>query len=165
MPRKKERDNSILEALERLSQQVYILTSSYGKRANGCTVVWVARASFRPPMIAVFVHPKRFTYELLINSGAFCLNVVGKDGLELAKKMGSVSGRESDKFQGLKWRTVQSGAPVLEEGIIGFIDCKLQATFPAGDHSCLLGKVLEAQILSKEKPLNYDPTYFYGDIQ
>ncbi len=154
-------DERITKVLEKLNQHVYILTSSDGKRINGCSVVWVTRASFRPPLIAVFLHPKRFTHEIVLNSGSFCLNIVGKSGIELARKMGSVSGRDVDKFKGLKWHPAESGSPIIEEGMVGFIDCRLQATFPAGDHVCLLGKVLNAEIKSGEKPLIYRIEEFY----
>lgn len=163
MPPKKDLQEILSLISSRLNQGVFLLTSAEANHANGCPVLWVSRASFRPLLVAVFVHPKRFTYELILKSGAFCLNILARSSLELARKMGSTSGRKKDKFRGLAWHKGESGAPILDKGIIGYIDCRLQATFPAGDHVCLLGKVVDASITGKEKPLYYKAEDFYKE--
>ena len=161
MPRKKDAIEEIASVIEKLRCGLYLLASSDGKRSSCCPVAWVSRASFRPPLMAVFLHPKRYTYEIILNSKSFSLAILGRKGIELARKMGSVSGREVDKLSQVKWRKGVTGAPIIEDGSVGYIDCKLEASFPAGDHVCLLGKVIEAKISSKEKPILYDPKDFY----
>jgi len=162
VPRKKDALEELTLVLEKLPQGVYLLASSDGKRSSCCPVAWVSRASFRPPLIAVFLHPKRFTYEIILNSKSFSLAILGKKGIELAKKMGSVSGRDVDKLSQVKWHKGLTGAPIIEDGSVGYIECKLEARFPAGDHFCLLGKVVDAKISAKEKPVLYTPKDFYS---
>ncbi len=158
-----ETTNELSKVLESLKQGLYILTSADAERVNGCPVVWVSKASFRPFLMAVFVQPRLFTYELIIKSGCFCLNVLGRDGIELARKFGSVSGREVNKFEGVPYHLGKSGAPILETGIVAYIDCRLHTTFPAGDHVCLLGKIVDGASVSEEEPVLYDPRDFYSE--
>ena len=47
----------------------------------------------------------------------------------------------------------ESGAPLLG-GTLGYLDCKLINTFPAGDHDMFVGEILTGQ-LGEGDPLIY----------
>jgi flavin reductase (DIM6/NTAB) family NADH-FMN oxidoreductase RutF len=60
----------------------------------------------------------------------------------------------AEKFRGLAYRTETSGAPVLEIAL-AWLDCKVSATYPAGDHTIYIGEVLSGD--AREGP----PLLFY----
>ena len=145
---------------ELLQSGVYIVTADDGKEKAGCTAVWICRASFEPPMVAVFLAPKRHTHDVIKRAGAFCVNVVGEHHRELARQFGLKSGWDGDKYSGISFEAGKGGAPILKDAC-AFLDCQLAAQFEAGDHTCFVGRVIAADKLSFEKPLLYFHEDFY----
>jgi len=82
-------------------QGVFVITSKWNDKINGMTAAWVSQVSFKPRLLAVAIAPQRYTYELIKNSGMFCINVLGKDQIELAKHFGFKSGKNVNKFENI----------------------------------------------------------------
>jgi flavin reductase (DIM6/NTAB) family NADH-FMN oxidoreductase RutF len=139
---------------------VYVVTADDGEKRGGCTAVWVTRASFEPAMIAVFIAPKRYTHDVIKRAGHFCLNIIGEHHKELARTFGFKSSAEVDKFAGVIVDKAKTGAPLIKEAC-AYIDCELAAEFPAGDHTCFVGKVVAADRNTFEKPLAYSNEDFF----
>lgn len=49
-----------------------------------------------------------------------------------------------DRFEGLPVFTLVSGAPFIASGL-AFFDCEVTATFPVGDHTLFVGRVVALQ--------------------
>ena len=146
-------------------QGVYVITAKDGDRANGMTAAWVSQVSFKPRLLAVAIAPQRYTYELIKNSGMFCICVLSKDQLELAKHFGFKSGKNYDKFKGIEVRPSTNGIPVLKE-CIAFFECELAGECKAGDHMIVLGEVIDYQVLDPEKePLIFKWEDFFGGVE
>lgn len=148
------------EAFDSLRSGVYVVTSAYRRKPAGCTAVWLCRASFDPPLLAVNLAPTRHTMQTIEKSRRLCVNVLGETGLALAKHFGFTSGADTDKFHAVAYRIGASGAPILAAAI-GYLDCKVLSTTPAGDHVCVLAEVIDAAVTRNERPLVYDPKLFY----
>lgn len=148
------------EAFALLERGVHVITADDGERKSGCTVVWVSRSSFDPPMVSLYLSPQRFTHDLIKRAGHFCINIVGVNHLELARAFGIRSARDVDKFEGIGFEKEKSGAPVLMDAC-AFIDCELVEQFTTGDHTCFVGRVVAAERQSDEEPLLYRYEDFY----
>jgi len=138
-------------AFDKIVNGTAVVTVKYGDKANGMTAAWYTRVSNNPPMIAVSISYRRFTYELIKKSGFFCINLLAEDQIPLAKKFGFSSGRNSDKFKGVSYKSAKSGSPVLD-GVAGYLDCKVHKMVEAGDHMIFIGEVIDAAA-SDRKPL------------
>lgn len=59
-----------------LHPKLVVLVVSIGKdgRANVMPAAWVTPVSVNPPLVAVAISPKRYTYKLIKESGEFTLN-------------------------------------------------------------------------------------------
>jgi flavin reductase (DIM6/NTAB) family NADH-FMN oxidoreductase RutF len=82
-------------------------------------------------------------------TGSFCINVLGEHQLHVCQAF-AISG--GDKFEGLEWHPAGSGCPVLD-GAVTWIDCKVEAVHPAGDHDFVIGRVLDFDGKSEHSPL------------
>jgi flavin reductase (DIM6/NTAB) family NADH-FMN oxidoreductase RutF len=138
-------------AFDKVVNGTAVVTVKAAEKANGMTAAWYTRVSSNPPMVAVSISYRRFTYELIKRSGFFCLNLLAEDQLAVAKKFGFSSGRDSDKFKDIAYRSAKSGSPLIE-GIAGFLDCKVVKMVEAGDHMMFIGEVINAGATDK-RPL------------
>ena len=82
------------------------------------------------------------------DSGAFCVNILS-DAQRAVCDLFAQTG--VDKFSNLDWRLGVTGSPILD-GVIGYIDCDLEAEHDAGDHTIAVGRVRDLQILDGEAP-------------
>src|SRR5438270_10944376 len=76
----------------------------------------------------------------------FAVNVLSQGQRELAGKLGRSSANTPQKLKGIKTKPAPvSGAPILTEAL-GWIECRVVATLPSGDHTLVLGEVVEAGV-------------------
>ena len=151
---------SFIPAFDSIRSGVYIATSAYRRHPAGCTVVWVSRASFDPPLLAVHLAPAGHTFQVIKQGKRFCINVLGESSLALARRFGFSSGHSEKKFDGVAYRTSGNGSPILGVAV-SYIDCQLLEVLQLGDHAMVIGKVLDAAVVSDEAPMIYHPATFY----
>ena len=151
-----------LAELDTMRSGVYITTSAHEGKPAGCTCVWVTRASFEPPLIAVNISPVRHTFQTIEKSRRFCVNIMGESGLEQARFFGFHSGHLEEKFRNVKYTEAPSGSPLLGLAV-AYLDCALHEVIPIGDHRLVIGEITAAAIVSEESPMIYDPTQFYQE--
>lgn len=117
-------------------------------RDNLITVAWAGVVNSAPPMISVSIRPTRHSYAQIRQSGAFCLNLIGKDLCRAADFCGVRSGRDVNKFAqlGLHARTVGDfPAPALEEAP-AFLCCRVRQVIPLGSHDLFLSEVEQVYV-------------------
>ncbi|HAA84022.1 MULTISPECIES: flavin reductase family protein [Thermodesulfobacterium] len=148
-----------------LPQGVFIVTSKANDKINGMTAAWVSQVSFRPRLIAVSIAPQRYTYELIKESGFFCLNVLGKGQQDLAKHFGFKSGKNYNKFENIPYTFSLNGMPVLKDAI-AYFECGLYGECKAGDHIIVIGEVEDYQILKEgQEPLIFNWDDYFGGLE
>jgi flavin reductase (DIM6/NTAB) family NADH-FMN oxidoreductase RutF len=145
----------------RLPAGVHVVGVADGDRRNAFTAAWVMQVSFQPLLLVLSINPDHASYALLVESGSFAVSVLERGRLDLARTLGTRSGREGDKLAGIRWRPAASGAPVLEESV-AFFDCRVVSRHPAGDHELVIGRVVDGAVLRPEAtPMLYLET---GDL-
>jgi len=103
-----------VQALHKISYGMYILTSGKDNEFNGQIVNSVIQATSEPATLAVCVNHDNLTYEFVKNSKIFTLSTLSEDApMSLIGNFGFKSGRESDKFKGINFRTGRNGAPIV----------------------------------------------------
>ncbi|HVH09271.1 MAG TPA: flavin reductase family protein [Gemmatimonadales bacterium] len=113
---------------------------------HGMTASWVSQASLDPPMVVVAVENTSKTIGMIRDAHQFALNVLLDGQRELAGKLGRASASTPHKLKGVKTKPAPvSGAPILSDAL-GWVDCRVVATLPAGDHTLVLGEVVEAGV-------------------
>ncbi|MEX3916949.1 flavin reductase family protein [Paraburkholderia sp. BR10872] len=105
-----------------------LVTSSDGKRRNVMAAAWSMPVEFTPPRIAIVIDKRTFTRELINASGTFGVIIPGAAAIDLTYAVGSVSGRETDKFQRFDIAAITGpklGLPLLEAGCCAWMECRL----------------------------------------
>ena len=119
------------------------VTSSWQGKHNAQIAVAISAASIvlDKPRVAIKIQKRNLTHDLIFSSGAFALNFLRTDQLDLIPAFGLVSGREVEKLADVPYRLGPSGSPVLER-CWGYLDCRVVNALDGGDLTCFLGDVL-----------------------
>lgn len=153
-------------ARKRILQQfpygLFAVTVGYGGEEHGMTANWVTQVSFEPPMVAVAVENTSKTIGMIRDARRYAINLLQDTQRDLAAKLGRTSAQAPQKLKGLKTKPIAS-TPVLADGL-GWVACRLVATLPAGDHTLVLGEVVDAGVEHPDAhALTLDATGFgYG---
>lgn len=151
-------------ALRMIPYGLYVLTGEAPDgRVAASTVNWVTQASFEPPLVAVGVKKDSGAHEIVKQSRAFVLNVLGKGQQGLAFKFFKSLAREGDTIGGEKFAKGTSGAPVLASTIAA-IECKLVETVERGDHSLFVGEVIDVRLPNAPAGRADDATLVLKDL-
>ena len=140
---------------------VVLVTTSWHAKTNVMPVAYVMPLSFKPPLVGIAVHPSRHTHDMIRFSEEFAINVPGRSLIHHIQYLGSVSGKELDKFELTKLPTLKArkvGAPLIE-GCIGYIECGLEDALRVGDHTLFVGRVVAASVDDEA----FDETWLLAD--
>jgi flavin reductase (DIM6/NTAB) family NADH-FMN oxidoreductase RutF len=139
-------DAAVKDVLRRLPYGLYGVTVAHGGEEHGMTANWVTQASFEPAMVAVAVENTSRTIGMIRDARYFAVNVLLEGQRELAGKLARSSDTAPHKLKGIKTKPAPTaGAPILAEAL-GWVECRLIATLPAGDHTLVLGEVVEGGV-------------------
>jgi flavin reductase (DIM6/NTAB) family NADH-FMN oxidoreductase RutF len=154
--------NAKKTVLDHFPYGLYVLTVAHEGAEHGMTANWVTQAAFEPPMLAVAVENESKTIEMIRDARHFAVNVLREGQRDLAGKLGRTSTQAPQKLKGIKTKPgPQSGAPVLLDAL-GWVECRVVATLPAGDHTLVLGEVEGAGLEHPDaKPLTLQETGFH----
>jgi flavin reductase (DIM6/NTAB) family NADH-FMN oxidoreductase RutF len=150
--------SQVAQLFRTITLGVYAVGVTDGQRRDAFTAAWVMQVSFNPLLLAVSINPQNASYELLHATGGFTVNVLKQGQLELARRLGTRSGRDEDKLAGVRSRPGRLGSPILEDSL-AYFECELMGRTRAGDHELVLGRVVEGKILDPgAAPLTYADT-------
>ncbi len=116
---------------------------------NIMTASWIMPVSRNPPLVAVAVAPRRFTYECLRRHPEFTICVLPPEMQDIAWYCGTTSGKVENKVAKLeaegKIRLVRLSrveTPGID-GALALIGCKLWRDYEGGDHRIIVGEIVE----------------------
>jgi 3-hydroxy-9,10-secoandrosta-1,3,5(10)-triene-9,17-dione monooxygenase reductase component len=128
---------------------VTVITALDGRAPAGFTCQAFTSLSLEPPMISFAVARESGTRPRILAAGRFCVNVLAFDQHSLCQRFAS---RSADRFEGVEWWRSPGGSPVLD-GVLAWIDCTVEAEYPAGDHTIVVGNVRELACQRTAAPL------------
>lgn len=126
------------QVLGRFASGVAVVTGAGPEGPVGFTCQSLFSLSLEPPLVALAPSRESATWPHLRRSEVFCVNVLGGDQEALAR---GFSRRGVDKFAGVAWQEGPLGAPHLE-GVLAWIDCRVDDVHPGGDHHLVVARVL-----------------------
>lgn len=154
-----------IQAFFRISYGLYIVSSRDGDRYNGHISNTVFQVSADPPLFAIATHKDNLTTEYIRKSKVFSVSVLQQDvDLEFIGPWGFRSGREVNKFTGIRHKFSTSGAPIVTEKTIAYLDCIVKDEIDTGSHILFIGEAIDAAVLAPASPpLTY--TYYRNVIK
>lgn len=143
------------EALAHFATGVTVVTAAGPAGPHGVTVNAFASVSLAPPLVLVCIDRGRLSHAVLAQSGVFAVNVLAADQEDLSRFFAAPDRPEGpDAFGGIAFRPGRTGAPLLD-GCVAYVECRVTASHPAGDHSIFVGAVEHAWAVPGRRPLLY----------
>jgi len=139
------------KALGKLSGGLYVVTAAQGTARSGMIASWVSQASFEPLGFTIAVAKDRAIESLMQVGDAFVLNCLPEEGYQpIMKHFLKRFAPGADRFEGVKWKAAECGAPILAEGV-AHMECKVVARMEANDHWVVYSEVLGGKVTSDER--------------
>jgi flavin reductase (DIM6/NTAB) family NADH-FMN oxidoreductase RutF/DNA-binding FadR family transcriptional regulator len=138
------------EVISNFMSGVVVVTAQHDGNIQGMTVSAVSSLSLEPPMLVICLNRKARTQELVHQSGAFAVNILGEEQGHLADRFAT---RHEDRFAGVSHHPGLTAAPVLDN-VLGVIECRVDETVAGGSHRVFLGRVVHAEA-GEGSPLAY----------
>ncbi|MBW3626844.1 MAG: flavin reductase family protein [Actinobacteria bacterium] len=137
------------QVLGRFPTGVVVVTASDGAVPFGLSVNSFTSVSLDPPLIAFCADRRSGSWAAIRRSGAFCVNVLAEDQEAVSRVFAT---RGAEKFGGVGWSPAPSGSPLLD-GVLAWIDCRIEAVHDGGDHEICVGRVDQLGVERDEGPL------------
>ena len=136
---------------------VAIVTGATPEGVFGLTVNAFTSISLDPPLIAICVDLRSQTLSRLRTSGCFAINVLEASQEALSQCFATPSAERNESFCHVPYHVAVTGSPVLS-GVLAFLDARIVAEYPGGDHVIILGQVEALGQGSKAQHFNADET-------
>jgi flavin reductase (DIM6/NTAB) family NADH-FMN oxidoreductase RutF len=128
-------------AMRAVASSVAVVTSRAGKERNGLTATAVCSVSTSPPTMLICINRGATADPLIDSSGAFAINFLADRQHGIARLFSTTKLPAEERFAEGRWRTLETGAPVLDETVSSF-DCVVESRVEAGTHHIYLGRVV-----------------------
>jgi 3-hydroxy-9,10-secoandrosta-1,3,5(10)-triene-9,17-dione monooxygenase reductase component len=123
----------------------------------GLTVNAFTSVSLEPPTVLVSLHKDAAGHDPLLEAGHFGVSILSARQHDLAYRFAEEDPEE--RFLGLDVEEGALGSPLIK-GALAWLECRVQAVFPGGDHDIVLGEVVDCGA-GKGDPL----LFFRGSLQ
>lgn len=124
------------EVLGRFATGIAVVTAMEDGAPVGFTAQAFASLSLEPPMVVLAPSKTSTSWPKMVRAGTFCANILGERQRDLAVRFST----PGDRFEGVRWRVGETGAPILED-VLAWVECSLVAVYDAGDHELVTGSV------------------------
>jgi flavin reductase (DIM6/NTAB) family NADH-FMN oxidoreductase RutF len=145
------------DAIGRFATGVTVVTVDDGVAPRGMTANAVSSVSLDPVLLLVCVAKSARSHQSLESARAFAVNVLTVEQRELSDYFARSSDTAADPMGSWPYRRASTGAPVLE-GALAWFDCRVTDWLPGGDHSIVIGEVVDMAV---ERP-DAEPLLFHA---
>lgn len=121
---------------------VTVITTRHGDIVHGMTANAVTSVSLEPTLLLVCVDRRARLHDLLIRAGVFAVNILAEDQEELSNHFAGRS-KDGPPPASLQFdHHADGGAPTIA-GVVAALRCTVEQAYPGGDHTILLGRVVD----------------------
>ena len=141
-------------ALANWASGVSVVTSASGGMLYGLTVSSFSSLSLDPPLVLVCLNNTNRMASMIEESGYFAVSILAQ-GQEKAASYFARTGRmPTPDFVEVEGEYAATGQPVVK-GALAYLVCRLFQAIEQGDHTIVIGEVIEAVSRNDGEPLIY----------
>jgi flavin reductase (DIM6/NTAB) family NADH-FMN oxidoreductase RutF len=115
-------------------------------------------------MVAASVDKQCLTHDYISDSKVFTVSVVSdQTPMSVIDRFESTSDRNRDKFTGVKYKLGQTGAPIILDKTVAFLEVQVNKTVDVETHALFIGEIIAGQVLDRDmSPMIYS---YYRDLK
>jgi len=139
-------------ALGHFASGVGVMTTALEGRLHGMTVSAFSSLSLVPLLVLVCVEKLTVMHDMVSRSAVFSVNILGEADEGLARFFADNQRLAVPEFRPDTFHLGSTGCPILERAI-AWIECRVHAVHDGGDHSIVVGRVVELEVRGGQAPL------------
>lgn len=153
------------KAMYKLSYGLFVLSSAYEGKDNGCIINTAIQVTSEPNRISIAVNKANFTEEIVKKSGKFNISILSEAaGFDIFRHFGFQSGRDVDKFADYQnYKRSSNGLCYITEGTNAYISATVEQTVDLGSHTLFIAAVDDMEVLANEPSATY--AYYQSEIK
>ncbi len=152
------------KVLHSITYGMYVVSSTKEEKLNGQIANTVFQITSKPARIAISINRENLTYEYIKKSGVFSVSILSTEApFKFIGLFGFRSGRDIEKFKDVKYKIGVTGAPIVLDHTIGYIEAKVIDSIDVGTHTVFIGEVVDADYLAEGTPMTYD--YYHNVVK
>ena len=138
---------------------VTVITLNADGLWHGMTANAFSSVSLDPPLVLFCADKGTNCHDLVPEAQHYAVNILTADQEWLSNRFAGEHHDMDDPFEDVPVTEAATGAPIIE-GTLGYVDCTLEESHDAGDHTVYVGHVETGEVVEGEA----DPlTFFRGD--
>ena len=116
----------------------------------------VIQVTSEPPAIAMCINKQNLTHEFITQSKVFTASILSQDTpLSFIGHFGFKSGREIDKFKDVNYKLGETGAPIVLDNSLAYLEARVINQVDVGTHTIFIGELVGADVLREGEPMTY----------
>lgn len=140
----------------KLSYGVYIVSSCFDGRYSAQIANTVFQVASEPPIVAVSINRQNMTHEVISSSKSLAVSVLSENApMTTIGLFGFRSGRDVNKFEKVNYRIGVTGAPIVTDYAVAYLEMNITEAVEYGTHTLFLGEVIESVSLNDDPPMTY----------
>ncbi|MFZ4806196.1 MAG: flavin reductase family protein [Hyphomicrobiaceae bacterium] len=142
-------------AMRHVPAAVWLIAAGTTGARTGLTATAVCPLSDEPPAMLVCVNRSAGAHDVIVSAGVFSMNMLAAGQEQIGERFaGRFGQRGEERFAGLTWRTLVTGAPVFADALCA-LDCEVIEARPLATHSVIVGRVVGGVARADALPLLY----------
>lgn len=121
----------------------------------GMTANSFSSLSLNPPLVLVSINKGASLYKDFMETDCFGINILSEHQENISRQF---SKKNIDRFTGVAYEKVVTGAPILPD-TIGYFDCTVNQLYDGGDHTIIIGEIKHGEVREGEPLLFYRGKY------
>lgn len=145
-----------LRALFFCSYGLYVVSSKDDGEYNGQVVNTVFQVTADPPRIAVSINKENLTHKYISKSKVLTVSIISIDApMRFIGTWGFKSGRDINKFEDARFKVGKTGAPILLDHTLAYLEAEVERAVDVGTHTLFIGKLVDCEVVSEGDPMTY----------
>lgn len=144
----------LIQVMRQMPAVVTIVTATDGEATRGVTIGSFTSLSLNPPLISFNLMRESRMDELMGRAQHFVVNIPGPDQESLCRRFSEPDMEDGEQFLGVDHHHTADGVPRLA-GAIAELHCRMEHRVDAGDHTIVIGRVVNVLRNREEPPLLY----------
>lgn len=137
--------------LSHVPTSVAVVTGASADGSHAGMVVGTFHSiSLDPQLVGFYPANTSTSWPPIREAGRFCVNVLAQGQNELAAQFARSGG---DKFAGVEFTAAAHSGGAILPGVVAWIDCELEREIELGDHSLVVGQVIDLCVEQSEHPM------------
>ena len=144
------------EAFRKISYGLYLVSSVQDGKFNGQIANSMFQVTSEPSTIAVSINKENLTHAYIQASRVFSVSILSEETpMTFIGLFGFKSGKDVDKFKNLRYRIGKTGAPIVLDNTVAYLEVKVIQELEIGSHTIFVGEVVDYDSLGNDPPMTY----------